>query len=116
MLAQNQNVTAEQREEGLIWPAYADSMIGHKRLDNLQFCIETVLEERIPGDFIETGVWRGGSCIFMRGALAAYQVTDRRVFVADSFAACPSRMQKNTQPMPVIPITKSNFYPSRKSR
>jgi hypothetical protein len=64
-------------------------MIGLKRLNNLQVCIETVLEEGVPGDFIETGVWRGGACIFMRGVLAAYGVNDRKIYVADSFEGLP---------------------------
>lgn len=66
------------------------SMIGKARLDNLQQCMETVLGENIPGDFIETGIWRGGACIFMRGVLAAYDVTDRIVWAADSFEGVPS--------------------------
>lgn len=65
------------------------TMIGRKRLDNLQFCIETVLEENIPGDLIEAGIWRGGATIFMRGVLSAYGVTDRIVWAADSFAGVP---------------------------
>jgi hypothetical protein len=48
-----------------------------------------VLQERIAGDLIETGVWRGGACIFMRGVLKAYGVTNRTVWVADSFAGLP---------------------------
>jgi O-methyltransferase len=64
-------------------------MIGHKRLDNLQHCIETVLREGVEGDLIETGVWRGGACIFMRAVLAAYGIEDRRIFVADSFEGLP---------------------------
>lgn len=70
-------------------PGYADTMIGLKRLDNLQYCIETVLREGVEGDLIETGVWRGGACIFMRAVLAAYGITDRKVFVADSFEGLP---------------------------
>jgi len=89
LLAMQPNFTTEQRENGMIWPGYADTMIGLKRLDNLQFCIETVLREHIKGDMIETGVWRGGACIFMRAVLAAYDVHDRRVFVADSFRGLP---------------------------
>jgi hypothetical protein len=50
---------------------------------------ETVIANEIPGDFIETGVWRGGACILMRAVLNAYQVTDRRVWVADSFQGLP---------------------------
>jgi O-methyltransferase len=67
----------------------AHTMIGRKRLDNIQYCVETVLEDAIPGDLIETGVWRGGACIFMRGLLVAYDVTDRRVWAADSFEGVP---------------------------
>ena len=58
-------------------------MIGLEQLDNLQFCIETVLRDRIPGDFLETGVWRGGASIFMRGMLAAYGDQTRSVWLAE---------------------------------
>lgn len=85
----NRNFTQAEKTEGRVWPGYADTMIGLKRLDNLQYCVETVLQDGIPGDFIETGVWRGGACIFMRAVLAAYGVNDRTVFVADSFAGLP---------------------------
>lgn len=88
-LAFVQNFTDEERQEGKVWPGYAHTMIGMKRLDNLQYCIETVLQEGIAGDLIETGVWRGGATIFMRAVLAAYGVDDRRVFVADSFEGLP---------------------------
>jgi hypothetical protein len=64
-------------------------MVGLKRLDNLQYCVEDVLARGVPGDLIETGVWRGGSTIFMRAILKVHGVTDRRVWVADSFAGLP---------------------------
>lgn len=64
-------------------------MIGLRRLDNLQFCVETVIREGVEGDLIETGVWRGGACIFMRAILAAYGIEDRKVYVADSFEGLP---------------------------
>jgi hypothetical protein len=74
---------------GLVWPSRAHTMIGVPRLDNLRACIESVLDDGVDGDFIETGVWRGGACIFMRGVLKAYGVEDRVVWVADSFAGLP---------------------------
>jgi hypothetical protein len=80
---------AKKREVGLDWPSEAHTMIGRKRLDHLQFALETVLAEGVPGDVIETGVWRGGATILMRAILQAWGVTDRRVFVADSFAGLP---------------------------
>jgi O-methyltransferase len=69
-------------------------MIGLKRMDNLSYCVETVLRDNIPGDLIETGVWRGGACILMRGILAAHGVTNRKVYVADSFRGLPKPNEK----------------------
>lgn len=79
----------QKRESGRDWPSIAHTMIGLKRLQNIQFCAEEILKNNIPGDFIETGVWRGGSTIFMRAILKAYNVTDRLVWVADSFQGLP---------------------------
>jgi O-methyltransferase len=81
--------TRAQMLGGLVCPIYAHTMIGTAGLDNLQFCVETALAEGVPGDLIETGVWRGGAAILMRAVLAAHGVTDRRVFVADSFEGLP---------------------------
>lgn len=77
------------RRVGGDWPATAHTMIGMERLDNLQMCLERVLRDGVPGDVIETGVWRGGATILMRAVLKAYGVTDRTVWVADSFAGLP---------------------------
>jgi O-methyltransferase len=81
---------AEKRMNGRDRPAQAATMIGKKRLDNLRSCVETVLAEGVPGDCIETGVWRGGASIFMRAILKAYGDETRTVWVADSFAGLPS--------------------------
>ena len=64
-------------------------MCSLKRLNNIQFCLENCLRENIPGDFIECGVWRGGVTILMRAILAAHRVTNRKVWVADSFQGLP---------------------------
>ncbi len=77
------------RTDGRDWPTLADTMIGLKRLDNLQSCVEDVLAHNVPGDLIETGVWRGGASIFMRAILKTHGVRDRRVWVADSFQGLP---------------------------
>ena len=74
---------------GMMFPVYAHTMIGLKRLENIEHCVIDVIEKNIEGHLIETGVWRGGACIFMRAILAAYGVTDRKVFVADSFEGLP---------------------------
>ncbi len=78
------------RAEGMDWPVRAYTMIGMKRLSHLQECVETVLREKVPGDLVETGVWRGGTVIFMRAILSAYEDAERTVWVADSFRGLPA--------------------------
>lgn len=64
-----------------LWSGDALTMCNPKHLANTQFCIEDCLARGVPGDFIECGVWRG--------VLAAHGVTDRNVWVADSFQGIP---------------------------
>ena len=75
--------------EGDHWPDDGYTMIGIKRLDNIQQLYENVSENNIPGDLVECGVWKGGACIFMRALLKAYDDNTRRVWVVDSFQGCP---------------------------
>jgi O-methyltransferase len=70
-------------------PADAETMIGMLRLDAVQMAVETVLDEGIPGDLLEAGVWRGGATILMRAVLAVHGVSDRQVWVCDSFEGLP---------------------------
>jgi len=81
---------SEKRDGGLDWPSQAHTMIGRKRMANLRYVVETVILDGVPGDLIETGVWRGGACIYMRAILKAHDETDRTVFVADSFEGLPA--------------------------
>ena len=80
---------ARERAEGRDWPTQAHTMVGAKRLDNVQFCVEDVLRRGVRGDLMETGVWRGGTVILMRAILKAHAVYDRCVWAADSFAGLP---------------------------
>jgi hypothetical protein len=77
------------------WGFFGYTMMGLPRLNNIQDCVEEVIELGIEGDFIETGVWRGGGTIFMRAILKAHGVTDRTVWVADSFEGLPAIEKKD---------------------
>jgi Macrocin-O-methyltransferase (TylF) len=79
----------EVRFLGRDWPEHAQTMIGTVRMRNIRYLVEKVIENEVPGDVIETGVWRGGACIYMRAILMAHNQTDRAVWVADSFAGLP---------------------------
>jgi O-methyltransferase len=82
-------VARTEREFGLDWPENAETMVGLRRLDNVEECVVDVLRRGVPGDVLEAGVWRGGTTILMRAVLAAYDDDRRRVWVADSFRGLP---------------------------
>ncbi len=83
------------RDLGLDWPTDAETMVGRMRLHHLRNCVEEVLRRDVPGDLIETGVWRGGASILMKGVLAAAGNDTRRVYVADSFRGLPAPDPRN---------------------
>ena len=89
VLARPQNHGPEIIEQGRVWPKHALTMVGRKRLDNVRFCIETVLADNVDGDYLEAGVWRGGASLFAKAVLAANDDTERTVWLADSFAGLP---------------------------
>lgn len=76
-------------EEGHHWPAFGETMVGLRRLEHLQVCLEDVIREQVPGDVIEAGVWRGGASIFMKAVLESHQQTDRKLWLADNFGGFP---------------------------
>ncbi len=76
-------------DRGLDWPQRAMTMIGRVRLRSLRECCELVVREQLPGDFVETGIWRGGACIMMAAVLAVYGETERKVWGFDSFQGLP---------------------------
>ena len=79
----------EARTNGGDWPSQAHTMIGDTRLRNIETLANKIFEDNIPGDFIVTGVWRGGACIFMNAIFEANNISDRKVFVCDSFEGLP---------------------------
>ena len=75
-------------DNGEYFPMRAHTMMGRKRLDNIHYCIENIKTDNIEGDFIETGVWRGGGTILMAGLNKYYQL-NKKTYVADSFKGLP---------------------------
>jgi hypothetical protein len=73
--------------QGNLMPAH--TLGSQENVDNVHFCVESVLKDEVPGDLLEAGVYRGGQSILMKGILDAYDVTDRKVFLADSFEGLP---------------------------
>ncbi|CAF1327584.1 unnamed protein product [Rotaria sp. Silwood1] len=85
----------DQRIKGLDWPLIGITMVGQKRLINIEWSLRLVIANEIPGDFIECGVWRGGSSIFARAVFKALNINDRHVWLADSFQGLPKARTTN---------------------
>jgi O-methyltransferase len=77
------------RAAGMDWPLHGLTMVGLRRLDDLQACVESVVRDGVPGDVIEAGSWRGGASLLMRATLNTLGADERAVVVADSFQGFP---------------------------
>jgi hypothetical protein len=80
----------DSRKMGQDFTYAGDTMTGWKRLDNVRLLIQDVIRNNIEGDYIETGVWRGGSSIFAKATIKVLEPGSKRVsYVCDSFKGLP---------------------------
>ncbi|MFZ6004082.1 MAG: CmcI family methyltransferase [Actinomycetota bacterium] len=90
------NRLRRRRRDGLTMPLDGANgflpytAMGRTRLDHLEQCLDSIRADGVPGDLIECGTGRGGGAIFLRGYLAAHELPDRKVWVADRFRASPA--------------------------
>jgi O-methyltransferase len=68
---------------------FSHTMVGLRRLENIEWCAARIFADAIPGDFAEAGVCQGGAAIFMRALQVAYGEAERRTWLADSFQGLP---------------------------
>ena len=61
------------------------TMTSVEKVIGLLRAVQYVLRNEIPGDFVECGVWRGGSMMAVALALSAAGRTDRELFLYDTF-------------------------------
>ena len=65
------------------------SMVPLAGLWSTLSAVKYVCENKIPGDFVECGVWRGGNAIIAAEIFRRYNL-NRRVFLFDTFAGMTS--------------------------
>lgn len=65
------------------------SMTSWQRLYNLHAAVRYAVRTNIQGDFVECGVWRGGSMMMVAHTLLALGCTDKRLFLFDTFEGLP---------------------------
>ena len=59
------------------------TMTSEERMYALHASVNYVVGAGIPGDFVECGVWRGGSAMIIALSLLELGVTDRRIYLYD---------------------------------
>ncbi len=79
-------VEATQADAALIASVRPYSMTSAERLWSLINAVRYVTDNSISGDFVECGVWRGGSIMAMALELNSLGVSDRRFWLYDTFA------------------------------
>ena len=69
-----------------IWHRVKDfTMTSVERGYALYSAVKYAEENRIPGEFVECGVWRGGSCMLMALTLLSQGSTGRKIRLYDTF-------------------------------
>lgn len=64
----------------------AFTMTSPERIWSLLGAVRHVVDAKIEGDFVECGVWRGGSVMAMASELKSMGQMDRRIWLYDTFA------------------------------
>lgn len=65
------------------------TMTSVEALYALYASVNYILDRKIPGDFVECGVWRGGSSLLIALILKQRNVCDRAVHLYDTFTGMP---------------------------
>lgn len=79
-------VEASDADAALIASLSPFTMTSAERLWSLVGAVRYVTDTGLVGDFVECGVWRGGSVMAMAKELSNLGVTDRHIWLYDTFA------------------------------
>jgi O-methyltransferase len=61
------------------------TMTSVERMYSLYKSVNYILEMKIEGDFVECGVWRGGSSMLIAYMLKNRSISDRKIYLYDTF-------------------------------
>lgn len=61
------------------------TMTSIERMYSLYRAVEHVVVNKVPGDMVECGVWRGGSAMLIARALIGLRETQRKIYLYDTY-------------------------------
>ncbi len=62
------------------------TMVGIERCYSLYKAVDYIVTNNIKGDFVECGVWKGGSCMLIALMLKDAGIEDRKIWLYDTFS------------------------------
>src|SRR4051812_46269453 len=70
--------------KGLITSDDCYSIIEEKFYDDVYPLFENLARDKVPGDIVAAGIWRGGSALYLQ-ALNRYFELNRKLWLSDTF-------------------------------
>lgn len=87
--ATNANIPTDIQSDEIFMKVYdsckAFTMTSPERMYALYNAVKYVIENDIPGDFVECGVWKGGSSMLIAKTLKVLNEESRRIHLYDTF-------------------------------
>lgn len=88
---------------------YVTSMCDVQEVDQMEFLMKTVINEKIQGSIVETGSYRGGMMAFCKGILQQYEPAMRRqIYLFDTFKYFP-KSDRHTKDQAIYPLIEFLF-------
>jgi O-methyltransferase len=87
------------------------TMTSQERMYALYQAVKYVSQAKVPGDFVECGVWKGGSAMLMAHTLLGLNETGRKIYLYDTFTGMPEPTVKDQEiksGQPALDIWKVN--------
>ncbi|HMT35418.1 MAG TPA: TylF/MycF/NovP-related O-methyltransferase, partial [Chitinophagaceae bacterium] len=75
------------------------TMTSIERMYALYKGVEYVVKNNIPGDFVECGVWKGGSSMLIALTLMKFGVNDRKIWMYDTFEGMSEPGEEDKDPI-----------------
>ena len=94
------------------------TMTSKERMYALYKSVEYLIKAGIPGDFIECGVWKGGSTMLIARTLLDLKVSDRKIYLYDTFEGmtqpkdCDYRIENNERAKDLLQQEQVKCYAS----
>lgn len=98
-LSERDLATLDPADRRIIERALPHTMTGVLRLQALITAVRYLVARRVPGAFVECGVWQGGSVVAMIATLQSLGVADRDIHLFDTFEGMTAPTDRDTSPV-----------------